>query len=189
MISERRRQKHEDLMMRYDDKKKVVYKQLVDSGYYLPSINNPMVSRDYLAAIKEFTVLSRQRADITPYYWFSYSKEIAFCVLQEICEPLELDMAFTIMTMPTKEWMVNMAYSLEPTHKAFLPVDTTILLLNDRNYQLLLQQEFQKLPSAEQMNDIYRDRLVKAYKLALKLRLTKLASEHKFIKVNLNLVR
>lgn len=182
MTTEDKQRRRDELLDLYGGPKKVVYKRFIDSGYYLPTINSPMISRDYLAFLDSLSALTKQRSEIVPYYWFTYSKQIAFCVLQELCDFNELEMGFDITNMPSKQWMVNMAYALDPEHRLFITVGD----LASDDYMTCIQNKILQLPSKTDAEAYYRLDIVKAYKNAAIYRLNRLKARYSFAVVNLN---
>jgi hypothetical protein len=182
-----RERKREYIADRYDGPKKVVYKKWTDSGYYLPGLSSPAVNREYLRAMDDFDMLCVQKNEITEYRWANFSKEIAYCVLEEIALKNNKVLNFDILNMPSKQWMINVAYYLDPLHYVFIQKDEVFKALeNNETYQEKIEEIFSRAVTKAQIETDYKTNKRKAYKAAIKARLVQLNQKYACINVNLN---
>lgn len=190
MISLLRRKRHEALIDRYGDKKKVVYASLTKDGYYLPPINSPAVTREYLLKVSEGDAVAKQRQEVIHYPYNNFSKEIAFCLLEEACELEGIELGFNIDRMPPKKWMVAMAYTLQPENPAFISRERLNelgrLAANFDQWNEGFADSFRAISSHEELKQRYSARLKAAYKKAIKNRLHEIARRYNFCAVDLN---
>ena len=186
-----RKQKHENLYDRYGGPKKEEYARLINSDYYLPPINCPAVTREYILSVKEDAVVAVKKSEVISYDFASFSKEIAFCILKEVgTDVAELPLGFNILNLPPKQWMINVAYTIKPDHRAFISKEDLMDLKqrfdHPAAYLRELKLRLQRLPSAAELNAHYAPQIKQAYKIALRERLVALSYKYRFCAVDLN---
>lgn len=186
MIRKLRLKKHEDLYERFGDSKNKVYAHLKSLGYYLPPKNCPAVDREYLLGVKDQTILAQTEKNVRKYpYPLKCTKEQAFCLLQSISDD---PLGFDITRLPPKQWMLDMAFTLDPENITFVTQSQSLHLgtiaPNPVQWEITLKNTLENTrpPLATEYNHLRRQ----SYKDAIKTRLKRLVRKYPFCTVDLN---
>ena len=103
--------------------KRMVYDMIIEIpgpyGYYLPEINSKAISENYLKSVvqKDVYILKLESMKTGKLLRSATVLEL----IEEIGKLAGKPLGFDIFTAPDKDWLVNVLYTLKPTHPFFTP--------------------------------------------------------------------
>lgn len=185
MISQQRREKRSERLHIYGHSKTEAYEQLITAGYYLPPITSPVITCEYLRAVRQGTCVGCQTR-VREYMWLDLSNNAAYCLLSE-CTNISL--GFDILMTPPKQWMINMAYTLRPRHPLFISISdiariSSMPVYADRGEALALL--LRQVPNRQQLEIKYKDDMVSHLQDAACIRLEIIDKNYEYCTVDLN---
>lgn len=187
MIRKQRADHHQFLCNRFGGPKKERYAEL-NKIYNLPPINCPAVTREYLKLVGEHRVLMVARAHFKEYLVLDVSKEVAFCIFSDVADKKRYQVGFDITRLPSRAWMLSVAYSVDPNHPAFVKPnmirDLELAMVNLQNPTGVLGRIIDDQPSPFDLAMAYRNRIITAYKLIITVRAGRLAEEYSFCRID-----
>lgn len=175
MISAERKDRHERLISHYGGSKQSEYAKLVKGGYYLPPQNCAAVTRDYLLGIKQNRILSAKEYDIQQYPTSSLCRYTIYCVLKEIAIQKRFDVGFPITALPSKKWMLTVAYFHNPEHSVFIKqssiVRASAAFNNRSSYKRTLKHALKFVMSVQDAKKHYKPLIIKEFRDCIKTRI------------------
>lgn len=188
MIRAHREAIRAELELRYGAPKHIVYKRLVSSGYYLPPINSPAVTRDYLKGVDEDYFLRVSVKDL------KQPQARVICTKREVylflLETSEVKLGFEILNLPSKKWMLNVLYTLKPDHPLFIspPIQENLLRsIGNREIDVLaeLKRIYNDLKTVHQQEkERLRDDNKMILELAIRQRMRTFKNKYPFSIIN-----
>lgn len=188
MIRAQREARRQELLALFGGAKQDVYRKLIAADKYLPPINSPAVTRDYLKGVEEGYYLHISKRDVKPFFTPIKCTRLTVYVLLK--EASDLHLGFGPTNMPSKTWMINVLNVIRPDHDIFLPAQTKqqlLGLIGNRDADVIEHLRDSYLPLGQKQEEeitrtkqMVRDEL----ELAIRQRLQAFKDNYPFVIIN-----